>query len=270
MKAPAVTVELAGVACTVVTREPALAELVVQRYSGFLSTSVPSFILEATVGPGTTHGHPLEISSGPVAMERRGHKVIISGDGFSATLDFASRRGTIVQPFNLTPLDLVLKVLYAHDLLEEKACFVHACAVQRDRGGHLFFGPTGSGKSTVAGLADGGVLADELVIVQRRDGAGPTGFMLHGTPFWNGRNASAKLAGLYALSRDHRTDSSVPIGPVQTLRRLLPCAGGFFPDTDRRGRLFDLTSSLAQAMTCEALSFSTPLAAKGWLNAHCH
>ncbi|MBI3622333.1 MAG: hypothetical protein HY208_09130 [Nitrospirae bacterium] len=261
-----VTIEMAGIACAVTAREPALMELLIQRYQGFLSERPPHFTLSVAVDPSAVDGDPLEIRPVPVTIKRRDHLIILAGDQCAAQYDLTSRTGTMTLPLNLTPLDLLLKTVYAAYLLDENALFVHACAVGRLHGGDLFFGPSGSGKSTMAGLAaeaGGGVLADELVII-RQAGRHCT---VHGTPFWDGRNASADVRGLFALSPDHQSDAVTTMTPLQALRRLLPCMGDFFQEPGQRARLFALTGSLARSTVCQELRFSTTESMRGWLDA---
>jgi len=84
---------------------------------------------------------------------------------------------------------------------------VHGAGVLIQERAHLFFGASGRGKSTVAGLARrvGRVLTDENVIIRKS----VAGFRLYSTPFWGlstpasdihsiGR-ADAPLVALYAL-----------------------------------------------------------------------
>jgi len=250
----------------VVTGNRALTALLSQRYAGFFSDLPPRFTLTAVIDPTSTQGKPLEVTANPITIKRRDHRYHLFGDQCSADFDLTSRTGVITLPLNLTSLDLLLKVLYAHYLLEEDAFFVHACAVGRPEGGDLFFGPSGSGKSTLAELAaktGAAVLADELVIVRRR---GDT-FSIHGTPFWGGRNTEAYVAGLYALCADHRLDAITPMTPARTFRRLLSCVGNYSTSLDFQSRLFALAGSMARKTVCQELRFSTFASVKGWLGA---
>jgi hypothetical protein len=266
MAGSSVTIEMGGFACSVLTGERALTELLFQRYEGFISEQPPHFTLRAVINSSAIQSGPLEVTPSPITIERRGRRYLLSGDQCSADYDETSRTGVITLPRNLTSLDLLLKVLFAHYLLDEDAFFVHACAVGRPEGGDLFFGPSGSGKSTLAGLAaqtGAVVLADELVIVRRRGDA----FTIHGTPFWGGRNTEADVDGLYALCADHRTDAITPLTPAHTLRRLLSCACNFSPSVDVQSRVFALAGSMAQSTVCQELRFSSCASVQGWLDA---
>jgi hypothetical protein len=206
---------------------------------------------------------PLEIDGGPVQLQRRGGQLQLSGDHFSATVDWASKRAEIRLPLNLTPLDLLLKIIYARLLLREQACFVHGCAVEREGRGYLFFGQSGSGKSTLARSAGATVLADELVIVKREQSS----YSIHGTPFWGGLNRRAPLTGLFALRFHPETASLTPLPPAGTLRRLLPCLGGFGATGGDETRLFDWAAALVTHHACHDLCRSPRSGPWEWLHA---
>jgi hypothetical protein len=88
----------------------------------------------------------------------------------------------------------------------QNALMVHACGLEIDGRGLVFFGHSGAGKTTVARLAKGcgQVLGDENVVLRLRE----RGVELVSTPFWGfstppelvrRANRSAPLAGLYSL-----------------------------------------------------------------------
>jgi len=260
------TIEMAGLACTVMSPDRALAELVSRRYQGFLSRRSPRFTLTARIDPSASGDAPWDVVTAPASIDWHERRLRLSGDGYSADYDMTAGTGAMTLPFNLTPLDLVLKVLYAHYLLDNDACFMHACAVGHPGNVDLFFGPSGSGKSTLAGLAAQSgavVLADELVIVRHCADA----FTLYGTPFWSGCNASADIRGIFALCSERRNDAITTIRPMHALRRLLPCTGNFFHDAVRQSRLFTLLGLLAGSTACQALQFSSIHSMRGWLDA---
>ncbi len=265
-------IEMGGLACAITTNDVELWHVMEQRYQGFSSTKAPKFHIEVECVDSSLSGDsPLEILSGPVTSHLNGQCLQIMGEGFSAGFNFASGRGHICQPLNLTPLDLFLKAIYGYWLFQEEAFFVHACAIERDGKAAVFFGPSGSGKSTIARMAEDTVLADELVIVRKdqlmnSDGS-PT-FSVHGTPFWGGVNSRVPLSKLFALhfSREEATLNAMP--PVSALRKLLSCIGYFSPSPQQQTHLFDLAVSLVQGLSCHELTFSPQPQFWSWLDAH--
>ncbi|HUJ78819.1 MAG TPA: hypothetical protein VLY45_00735 [Nitrospiria bacterium] len=265
MTASSVTLEMGGFTCAILSGDQAITEPLTRRYQGFFSTDPPDFTLTTMIMDGAARQDGvLEIQSGAVAVGRSARRLTLTGSGFWAECDLDLRTGTIVQPLNLSPLDVLLKAIYSHYLSYEDACFVHGCAIQRQGRGFLFFGPSGSGKSTMAKIAGEGVLADELVILRRRERS----YELHGTPFWGGSNSTAPLTGLFALSLDRRAETDTLLTPAQTVRRLLPCMGNFIEDAACQARLLALASSVAQTMPCRQVQFSTTASMESWAHAH--
>ena len=240
-------IEMGGVACEIESDNQQLAQLVAQRYRGFLSQAALKFSIRVEVLSSPEGDRdPFEIDQGPVEIRYHDHDLHLSGKTFSAHCDLKARTGRIRQGLNLTPLDLLLKVLYSQLLLQEDAFFLHACALVRNEKGYLFFGPTGSGKSTLARLAGRGILADEFVIVKRQPHAVDQPYAVYGTPFWGGMNAAAPLVGLFHLRHAKRHTEVLPLTPVSLLRKLFPCLGGFIPAVHEQACLFDLAGSLVK------------------------
>jgi hypothetical protein len=83
---------------------------------------------------------------------------------------------------------------------------VHSAGLVRDDLAYLFFGHSGSGKTTVSLLSpDAIVLSDDLVALRPVEG----NWMAYATPFWNPTQArpnpyAAPLAGLFRLVQDQR------------------------------------------------------------------
>lgn len=94
-----------------------------------------------------------------------------------------------------------------------------------DEAAYLFWGPSGAGKTTVAGLSQqagiGVVLNDDLVLVRRVGGA----WRAHGTPFTNptqtgpGRPGQAPLLAVLHLSKG-RDPEVLPLTPSDALARV--------------------------------------------------
>jgi len=101
----------------------------------------------------------------------------------------------------LSELEYFLRVVYALRAYQAGGLMLHAAGVARGGRAFVFFGHSGSGKTTVARLSpDALVLNDDLVLLMP-DGPGWT---VHGTPFWNPTQvrptaAAAPLAMLLRL-----------------------------------------------------------------------
>jgi len=81
---------------------------------------------------------------------------------------------------------------------------LHAAGIMRDKKTYLFFGHSGSGKTTISRLSTNKlVLNDDLVILMPEN----NGWQVYGTPFWNPTQVkpaaqNAPLVGLYKLVQD--------------------------------------------------------------------
>lgn len=121
-----------------------------------------------------------------------------------AWLDRSAGTGGVVAHASMLALDVLVRAAVALAALEAGGCCLHAAAVELDGQAHLFVGPSGVGKSTVAQhlAAEGArVLADEFVVVL----PDATGRMhAHGTPFWTGAPASSPIHTVWALDRSQR------------------------------------------------------------------
>jgi len=79
-------------------------------------------------------------------------------------------------------VEYFLRVCIALLAFEHGALLFHAAGIARKGRGYLFFGHSGSGKTTVARLSpDDLVLNDDLVLLM----PGEQGWTVHATPFWN-------------------------------------------------------------------------------------
>lgn len=81
--------------------------------------------------------------------------------------------------------------------------FIHASGVIKDGKAHIFAGPPGSGKTTVARLSKGlPVISDDFVCIKRSNGA----YRAHSTP-WYGRDKDicADITRIYFLQHGNTT-----------------------------------------------------------------
>jgi hypothetical protein len=107
-------------------------------------------------------------------------------------------------PFNA--VDYYLRVLIALLVINSGGFLFHAAGIVRNEKAYLFFGHSGSGKTTVSRLSIHDlVLNDDLVLVIHE----PPGWRVYATPFWNPSQVqptphSAPLAGIYHLVKDKR------------------------------------------------------------------
>ena len=175
-----------------------------------------------------------------------GGELAVDAPGFSARLDLRRRRGELrgAPPGGIVTCLLGVLAHEAIDLLP-----LHASAVTLEEGGaHGFCGPGGMGKTTLARSLGHG-LADDVIVLRRR----PSGWVVHGTPFWEGRPATERLDGLHLLV--HGPLARRPLSPRAALRRLLPAVRLVLPEAGPQ-RALALLARPVEEVTVDELCFS--------------
>jgi len=247
-------IAIARLGAAIVTRDRDVAQLVRDRYKGFVSSGTPEWRLEIDVGPvGGRRAHD------DVRVSRDGvdARYVVNRGDFAGTVDLPARRATVtLADANEYSIDSFLRILYSLALVAAHGVIVHAASLVRNGRAHLFCGPSGSGKTTVARLSpDATLLSDELSIVRISEGRA----RCHGTPFWGelaraGDDRAARLAGIYFLHHGarHALDG---VMPRQAIERLLPNVLFFARDAELMAGVLDIAADLVEAVPCFDLSF---------------
>ncbi len=242
--------DIAGIACRVECRDEAFWNLLSSRYGEFASDAVPQLSLRVEV----TEPPPEEVVarwSGPFARIAGADGILlIEGAGFEGAFDERSGRGWIAQPLDPSPFETFLTAIYAGRLLREGGFFLHAAAIVGEEGAYIFFGPSESGKTTVAELIGEGVISDEIVAI-RRDG---DRYRVWGVP-WRGQRLSAEAAGLFRLRKARRT-AFTALSPLETVRQLLPSVFFSRADWAEVSRFFEIGGQLVTRVPCYEMHFA--------------
>lgn len=216
--------DIGGVTLGVTLASAAWAGPLAARYEGFLAAGTPRWRVTVAHDPALVpDGLPWIRHEGPVTRFRIA--------AFAGWIDLAARQAAISAPSAAaaaSALERVASYICMQTLPREHgALWLHAAGIVWDGMGDVFFGPSGAGKTTVAGLAAGygQVLSDENVVV-RMGGAGPE---LLSTPFWGQStppalicrvNRRAPLRALYALAQAPAFDLA-RLGPAEAVMALL-------------------------------------------------
>ena len=245
--------DVAGITCRIECRDETFRDLLSPRYADFASDAVPQLSLRVEV----TEPPPDEVAarwSGPFARIAGANGILaIEGASFKGAFDERAGRGWIAQPLDPSPLETFLTAIYAGRLLKEGGFFLHAAALVDGSGAHVFYGPSESGKTTVAELVGEGVITDEITVI-RREGAG---YRVSGVP-WRGQRLSAPLAGLFRLRKAGET-SFAPLAPVEALRQLLPSVFFSRADSEELGRFLEIGGELVTRVPCYEMHFRPDL-----------
>lgn len=242
--------EIAGISLGVECWDERFWSLLSPRYADFVSGSSPDLILQVEV----TEPSRDEVAarwSGPFARIAGADRVLtIEGAGFRGAFDERSGRGWIAQPLDPSPFETFLTAICAGRLLRAGGFFLHAAALVDGDRAHVFFGPSESGKTTVAGLVGEGVITDEITALRR---AG-SGYRVSGVP-WRGERLSAPLGGLFRLRKAGET-AFVPLAPVEALRQLLPSVFFSRADSAEVARFLEVGGELVTRVPCHEMRFA--------------
>jgi hypothetical protein len=172
--------------------------------------------------------------------------------------DRAAMRGELVLRARGDP-ENYLRVLYAWLCLDQSGVLLHASGVISKDKGFVFFGHSGSGKTTVSRLSlDRTVLSDDLVII-KESASGK--FWLYGVPFRGDFaegprvNANAELAAVFALVKDqeHRVD---PLPLPEAIARLAACVPFVMAQPTQSARVVEICTRLVTSVPVRALHFA--------------
>jgi hypothetical protein len=245
---------IAGLRTGILTPDPRVADVVKDRYAGFLSEGAPDWRIRIDVGPTGPSQSAQDLvvrrDSGPA-------RFLVQRADFRGSVDLGERRGTVtVAAPDEIALDAFLRIVYSLALVETRGLVLHAASLIRNGKAHLFCGPSGSGKTTIARLTPAAtLLSDELSIVRLSDGQAVS----YGTPFWGelargGEDRSAPLRGIYFLHKGDRHKVEA-IGPRRALERLLPNVLFFVKERELTARVLGISADLLEAVPCFDLSF---------------
>ncbi len=198
------TLDIAGLRAAVELPRAGWAAPLAERYTAFLSEATPAWRVVLAHAPGLPMADPPWIRhEGPVTRFRL---FSLAGE-----IDLAARTAIVHAPeprWAASGLERALAyILMQAQPREYDGLLIHGAGIVLDDAGYLFAGPSGAGKTTVAGLAAGvgQVLCDENLVV-RLEGDGA---VLYSTPFWGQStpaervrrvNRRVPLAGIYMLA----------------------------------------------------------------------
>jgi hypothetical protein len=164
------------------TSQPLLDELAV-RYRGFTAREPagddpPPYVVQVDIEtgavPNTLISPPAGFSGDRITFDLPGYRGEIDPEG-SAEIVIASNT-----PGNT--FDYFLRVVVSALAYQEGGMMLHAAGVVRNRRAYIFFGRSGSGKTTAARNAAGNlVLNDDLVVLLPQ----ASRWIVHSTPFTN-------------------------------------------------------------------------------------
>ncbi len=192
-------------------------------------------------------------------VNRSGADWAIRRPDFVGSYSPDSRCGAVRYAGELPFLSSFLRVLACAVLSRKRGALVHAATVRTAGGVLLFPGPSGTGKSTVAGLAPPGtVLSDEVSAVQIVEDRA----VCFPSPFWGDllRTRAAEggpLRGVVLLERGSPTEVSRP-SPAAVFATLVHCAFAFDSALCDKVKIVGVMAWLAQNAPLYLLRYEAP------------
>ncbi len=219
-----IDLEISSVRLRLFCKPDSIYPLMMERYHHYLSEGPPDFTVRiawrrAEVGENYAvntidkiDGHFIQgiyLLLSPLCEGR------IAPEGTDAELTLASNNP-------LLDVDYFLRIVLSFGLFIKGGYLFHSAGVIRENKAFLFFGKSGSGKSTVAHYSKSyPLLSDDLVgVLPGRDGV-----MIYSTPFWNPGwerqvKVQAPAAGMYRLVKSDKV-SIAPLKESQAVSEIV-------------------------------------------------
>ena len=198
-----VSLDLGSLGIDLLCNDLSLAQQLARRYRRFPPVALRRFRAFIQIEPGGVSNSliqlPLRFQDGALVYDAPGFQGYVDSSAGHASLTLRCLQPEV-------QLDYYLRTICALLAFEAGGALFHAAAILHGGQAYAFFGHSGSGKSTVAGLsAPDVVLNDDLVLLM----PGGDGWQVHATPFWNqfrGQEPAppARLAGLFRLVQDRQ------------------------------------------------------------------
>jgi hypothetical protein len=218
-------IQIGEFGCSLRFKDPEYAGSVRDYYTGFLSPEQPDLTIDVEI---ILHEDQLDVPNSLLLSKTvRGknfdfHRGLLKGWlAVKAKICHVEVKNALFSGSSVRIFEQFLYQIY-YTLLQEKYpsqkpdnYLLHACGVKKDGLGYVFTGRSGSGKSTIACLADKyQVLNDEMVIIGKKNGQ----YQVRSTPF-NGEfktkvNRSAPLRAIFYLRHGDRNYLK-PLTPIE-------------------------------------------------------
>lgn len=246
-------IEVADIVASLRLNDPSFFQELKKTFSKFLSTKSADIDLKINL----VDNLKAQESSIP-GLYFYGKEAIVKGSNFLGRMDLSKKKGeiNILPSYARESLASFLRIIYNILLTREGDLVLHACGIVKDNRAYIFFGPSQSGKSTVAHLSKGyTILSDDLIVVKRVNGS----CKVFGIPYWDrlkesqGKKGVFEIAGLFKLVKDNKTYLK-RLSYSQGLAEVLTLPGipkGYQPID----KLLNISSRLIREAPCYELHF---------------
>lgn len=248
----ALRLELGGILLAIESEDPALASRIKAAFGNFETEKEPEFriILKK------------RYSLLQRIIRRNLSKIIWKNNGFSLELPYCraeadlKRKTVFVTAYSKQGWGDFLRLIISILIVEKGGFLLHASGVADGKYAYVFAGPSESGKTTIARLAnDRKILSDETVAMVRNNGS----FLASSTPFYGefGRvteNSRLELKGLYFLRKGQAFEKR-PLSHAEAFRNLFPNMMNRINDPRIAARALENAACFVEKVKCYELHF---------------
>ena len=193
-----ITIDIAGLRIAIVCDQKILFQVLSHRYRGFVTSFQYQFII-------SVHWQNTgeEITFTPPTVSFLDNSIQLTGRGFAGNFDLINSQGKIMitMASPVEAIDYFLRITTSLLIFKNRGIMIHGAGILHQGRGYLFFGSSGSGKTTISKLSvDDDVLNDDLIVLLPSE----NGWIMCSTPFWNPTQIEPKmgavlLSGIYRL-----------------------------------------------------------------------
>ena len=223
-------------------------------YHRFASDKPAEYILQVNIVDDISQNRPY---SPEIAIQD--NRLMMTSEEFSGYMDMRKKEGEvdILPKWAPGALANFVKNLYSVLIFSDGGLMLHAAGVAKNGRAYIFFGPSESGKSTIAGVSGNyPVLTDELVAIRYLNGS----FKAYGTPFWGehtkageGISGSFEIGGLFKLIKNNQVYLK-RLSYGQAIAEILTVPE-FYDNLLSVEKLLNLCMDLARVTPCYELNF---------------
>jgi hypothetical protein len=231
-----------------------LAEVLSKRYGEFSANKSPNFIANIDWIGGERTSSLLDTQT-----TFQDGKLLFAASGYQGFINEIQGRGELqlssAQP--IEDIDYFLRVVFALMAHDAGGVLLHAAGIVRDGQAYLFFGHSGSGKTTACRVSerDHVILNDDLILILPSE----NGWQAYGTPFWNPTqiqpsNQYAPVRGMYLLVQSKQVFLD-QMGSGQALAALISNVPVIPQDPIRSRQLLETLLKLQSTFPVSKLNF---------------